>query len=127
MISDKTASDCYNSEVKMEDDCLVLDTISIFNSAVEDRLAGTEKAIVAGRFHNSLVNLLAQACVMAREVTGLNIVALSGGVFQNALILGNLSQELNDSGFEVIVHRILPPNDACISYGQVVVCASQYR
>jgi len=127
MIADETVSDCYNSEIKMEDDCLVLDTISIFNSTVEDWLAGAEKATVAGRFHNSLVNLLAQACVMAREVTGLNIVALSGGVFQNALILSKLSRELINSGFEVIVHRILPPNDACISYGQVVVCASQYR
>jgi len=106
---------------------MVLDTVSIFKSAVKDRLAGTNKAIVAGRFHNSLVHLLVQACVMAREVTRLNLVALSGGVFQNALILGRLSQELTDNGFEVLVHRLLPPNDACISYGQVVVCASQYQ
>lgn len=127
MFAEGTVGDYYNSEIKTENGCMVLDTVSIFKSAVEDRLAGTNKAIVAGRFHNSLVHLLVQACVMAREVTRLNLVALSGGVFQNALILGRLSQELTDNGFEVLVHRLLPPNDACISYGQVVVCASQYQ
>jgi len=56
-----------------------------------------------------------------REETGLSAVALSGGVFQNVYLSGKVEQELEDRGFEVLVHQEVPPNDACIALGQVHV------
>lgn len=123
MRADRTEPGHYEAGVHLHDGRIVLDTIAVFRSAVEDRLAGTDKALVAARFHNSLVELLNTGCARAREITGLNCVALSGGVFQNGLILTRLLARLRDCGFEVLIHRLLPPNDACISYGQVVVAA----
>jgi hydrogenase maturation protein HypF len=92
--------------------------------AVEDRLAGVDAGVMAARFHNSIVEMLADTCDRLRERTGIGLVALSGGVFQNALIHARLGNRLRNLGFEVLVHRLLPPNDACISLGQVAVAAA---
>ncbi|MDP9233840.1 MAG: hypothetical protein M3P01_04730, partial [Actinomycetota bacterium] len=55
------------------------------------------------------------------DATGLSSVALSGGSFQNMLLLRRVSGRLSDAGFDVLVHRRVPPNDGGISLGQVVV------
>jgi hydrogenase maturation protein HypF len=52
-------------------------------------------------------------------------VALSGGVFQNALILRQLYDSLEKRGFQVLTHKLTPPNDGCISLGQVAVAAAR--
>ena len=80
---------------------------------------------IAARFHNSLTRLLTAACELVRDQTGLDLVALSGGVFQNALILKQLSDSLEKRGFTVLTHHLTPPNDGCISLGQVAVAAAQ--
>ena len=103
---------------------LVLDALPAFKMAVEDRLAGVDVGVMAARFHNSIVEMLADTCDRLREHTGIGLVALSGGVFQNALIHTRLLNRLRNLGFEVLVHRLLPPNDACISLGQVAVAAA---
>ena len=62
---------------------------------------------------------------MARERSGLNVVGLTGGVFQNVLLL-QLSQEgLRRDGFDVITHEIVPPNDGGIALGQAVIARNQ--
>ncbi len=106
-------------------DPLILDTPALFRAAVADYLSGTTSARIAARFHHSLAHLLAQACVHLRERTGLGLVALSGGVFQNALLLINLQKLLKEQGFEVLTHKLAPPNDGCISLGQVAVAAAR--
>jgi hydrogenase maturation protein HypF len=104
---------------------LILDTIGLFRQVVEDHLAGTDKNIVAGRFHYSLVNGLAEVCGALRDRTGLNLVALSGGVFQNGLLLAGLRKRLEQLGFEVLTHSLVPPNDGGIALGQVAVAAAR--
>ena len=76
-------------------------------------MAGVAAAAIAARFHNSLVRLLADACDLIRERTGLNLVALSGGVMQNALLFTRLQRALAARGFEVLTHTLTPPNDGC--------------
>ncbi len=90
-----------------------------------DYLAGVAPAVIAGRFHHSLVRLLAEACGLIRERTGLNLVALSGGVMQNALLFTRLQRTLADAGFEVLTHTLTPPNDGSIALGQVAVAAAR--
>ena len=108
---------------KKRPDALVLDTLAIFRAVVCDRLAGVPAGVISARFHNSLVRLLACACDLIRERTGLALVALSGGVMQNALLFTRLHRALAERSFEVLTHTLTPPNDGSISLGQVAVAA----
>ena len=60
-------------------------------------------------------------CEAIRMASGLNRVALSGGVFQNMILLTSVTRGLRDSGFEVYTHQLVPTNDGCISLGQAVI------
>ncbi len=96
----------------------------LVRGVLDDLADGVDGALVAARFHAGLVDLLARAAAAARSRTGLDTVALSGGVFQNALLTGALRARLVADGFAVLTHRRVPPNDAGISFGQVAVAAA---
>jgi hydrogenase maturation protein HypF len=91
---------------------------------VADLAAGTPTPVIATRLHRGLADGTANACRQLREMTGCWTVALSGGVFQNALLLELLDDRLQDDGFRVLTHRRVPPNDGGISLGQVAVAAA---
>jgi hydrogenase maturation protein HypF len=68
-----------------------------------------------------LVAAFTQVAEEARQREKINTVALSGGVFQNRLLLEGLVASLGRVGFQVLVHKELPCNDGCISLGQAVI------
>ena len=115
----------YPVTLDTEVETLVLGTPALFKKVVEDYRRGTGVEQVAARFHNSLVGLLAAACEEIRARTGLSVAALSGGVFQNALIFSKLRRSLEESGFEVLFHTQAPPNDGGLSLGQVALAAAR--
>jgi hydrogenase maturation protein HypF len=117
----------YPAAVASEGDVLVLDTLAVFAAVGRDHQAGVAVPVIAARFHNSLVRLLAEACVLLRERTGLNLVVLSGGTFQNGLLFTRLQRTLEEIGFEVLTHKLTPPNDGCIALGQVAVAAARIK
>ena len=125
MVADETEDGFYPAAVNAAPDALVLDTLAIFRGVVNDRNSGVAAAAIAARFHNSLVRLLADACALIREQTGLNLVALSGGVMQNAMLFTRLKRALARRSFEVLTHSLTPPNDGCIALGQVAVAAAR--
>jgi hydrogenase maturation protein HypF len=125
MAADPQEDGFYPAPIRLERDTLILDTLTIFRRAVEEYRYGIGAGRIAARFHNSLVRLLTAACELVRDQTGLDLVALSGGVFQNVLILKQLSDSLEKRGFMVLTHKLTPPNDGCISLGQVAVAAAQ--
>jgi hydrogenase maturation protein HypF len=125
MLADPHEDGFYPAAVLKEQDTLILDTPAIFRAAVADHLSGAAAPVIAARFHHSLVRLLAEACQILRQRTGLELVALSGGVFQNALILVKLRELLEQMGFEVLTHSLAPPNDGSIALGQVAVAAAR--
>ncbi|MCX8053813.1 MAG: carbamoyltransferase HypF [Armatimonadetes bacterium] len=125
MIADERETGSYTSRLTTTDGIFYLDPVPVFKAAVDEFIASGDKSVVSARFHNSLVEMLAKACERVRETTRLQLVALSGGVFQNAIILWRLKTRLEEAGFEVLIHRLIPPNDACISLGQVVVAANR--
>lgn len=90
-------------------------------AVVEDLLSGVSAAVVAARFHNGLAGALLDLSRRARAAHGVTTVALSGGSFQNLLLLTRSREYLETDGFEVLVHRQIPPNDGGISLGQAVV------
>jgi hydrogenase maturation protein HypF len=96
----------------------------LVRSAVDDIRAGTPREVVSARFHNGIAQTIAAVCDMIRGECGLNLVALSGGVFQNILLLERASQGLLARGFRVITHSRVPANDAGISLGQAAIAAA---
>jgi hydrogenase maturation protein HypF len=101
-----------------------LDVTPLIRAIVEDIQRGVAVPQIAGRFHRSVAELLAGACQHARERTGMNMVALSGGVFQNRLLLELLLARLEALGFQVFLNRRVPPNDGGLSFGQLAVAAA---
>jgi hydrogenase maturation protein HypF len=97
----------------------------LLRAVVADLAAGIEVPVIAARFHAGLAGLLARAAADACAATGLDTVALSGGVFQNVLLLRLVCAELDDAGLRVLIHSRVPPNDAGVSLGQVAVAAAQ--
>jgi hydrogenase maturation protein HypF len=72
-----------------------------------------------------MADLIVAGCQLLRESSGLGTVALSGGVFQNLLLLGTVVGLLEARGFRVLTHSRVPPNDGGISLGQAVVAAAR--
>jgi len=96
----------------------------LVRAAAEDLSAGVGRPVIAGRFHNGVAGLIRDGCLLLRERHGLRTVALSGGVFQNLLLLEAVAGQLEALGFEVLVHSRVPCNDGGISLGQAVVAAA---
>jgi hydrogenase maturation protein HypF len=97
----------------------------LVRTAVEDLTAGTPKTIIAARFHNGVAAMIEAGCVLLRDRCGLGTVALSGGVFQNVLLLEQTVSRLEGRGFRVLVHSRVPCNDGGISLGQAVIAAAR--
>ena len=106
-----------------EGEAIEIDTRPMIEAIVHEVLAGTSAAVVAARFHRTLGRVVADTCARIREPEHLNRVCLSGGTFQNLLLLEHSVAELRSRGFEVLVHRHVPPNDGGLSLGQAVVAA----
>ena len=90
----------------------------------DDLESGRERAEIAAAFHEGVALAFAEACARAAEP---RTVVLSGGCFQNLRLLASVRRRLEELGFHVLVHRLLPPNDACISFGQAAVAAYAMR
>lgn len=100
----------------------ILDTTSLFTSIIE-KVAKKELNIdnAALYFHLALAHMIVEACLKERNRSGLNIVALSGGVFQNLLLLSSTKNLLIKHKFKVITHSLVSANDGGISLGQAVI------
>ncbi|MDR3568601.1 MAG: carbamoyltransferase HypF [Syntrophobacteraceae bacterium] len=104
---------------------LLIDQFPIIEALVEDLRQGVPVARIAARFHNGIVHILGEAVGAACALTGINRVALGGGVFQNGYLCDRLEKELLAMGLGVFSHAEVPPNDACISLGQAWIGAQR--
>jgi hydrogenase maturation protein HypF len=93
----------------------------ILADAIRDLAAGTAPPVVAARFHNTVAKATAAAVALIAARCGTDLVCLSGGCFQNALLLNRTLYFLQRSGLRPHTHRLVPPNDESISYGQTVI------
>ena len=98
-----------------------IDPAPLVRAVVDDLLAGVGVARIAARVHNTLAQAASDVCCHLREITGVHEVALSGGVWQNMLLLERTLERLRAAGFTVYIHRLTPPNDGGLSLGQAVV------
>jgi hydrogenase maturation protein HypF len=105
----------------------VIGGADLLRAVVGDVRAGIPTPVIATRFHRGMVGAIVAACDRVRSATGLTTVALSGGVFQNVLLVRWTVEALEAAGFVVLTHRRVPPNDGGISFGQAVVAAARDR
>jgi len=92
-----------------------------FASILEDLDHDVTKAVISSRFHHSVAYMVARMCQDLARDTGIKKVALSGGVFQNRLLLRLTCVYLKRAGLDIITHRDVPTNDGGISLGQAVI------
>jgi len=103
----------------------VIDTRPLIRAVDTDVAAGTPFERIARRFHDTLVEMISVVAGRIAARTGLNVVVLSGGVFQNAVLLGAAAASLTHKGFRVVRHRRVPPGDGGLSLGQLAVAAAR--
>ena len=101
-----------------EDGHVILNTQLLVQRIVEAKLQGADSGRLAYWFHEILAEQITAVCVEARNVSGRQKAVLSGGVFQNRLLLRLTEERLTEEGFEVLRHRMVPPNDGGIAVGQ---------
>ena len=106
---------------------ILIDPRETIRAIVADLEAGTGLSIISGRFHEALAAATAASCAMLAEDRGLDAVALSGGVFQNRLLLERTAELLTARGLRPLLPRLLPPNDGAISFGQVAIASERAR
>jgi hydrogenase maturation protein HypF len=103
----------------------VADAGPVIRQVARDALAGVPAPVIAARFHAAVAALIVHLAEHGREQTGLDVVVLGGGVFQNALLLESAVRDLGERGFTALRPRLLPPNDGGIALGQLVIGASR--
>ncbi len=114
----------YELTITRDADGLVLDPSPLLARVLWERDAGEPYPLISARFHDGLGRGVALAATQLAREAGLDTVALSGGVFQNARLSGMVARELRNAGLAVLVHQRVPPNDGGISIGQAGVAAA---
>jgi hydrogenase maturation protein HypF len=109
------------------DDSIVLDTVGLVRTLFQERQRGRPVDDLAAMFHESLARGIVNVCARLCADGGVNRVALSGGVFQNALLLARVERLLRERDLLVYTNQQVPANDGGISLGQALVAASQSR
>jgi hydrogenase maturation protein HypF len=121
MAADPAGEGVYPYDVRDENGVLVFDPAVMTRAIVADLLGGAEAGTISARFHRTLAWMVAEVCVLLRNATGLELVVLSGGVFQNRLLTETVAPLLTRGGFEVLTHSRVPPNDGGLSLGQAMI------
>ena len=111
--NEKTDRLVYENEERF-----ILNTRMLVQQIVEEKIQGADSERLAYLFHQVLAEQITTVCIEARNNSGRNKAALSGGVFQNRLLLRLTEERLMQEGFEVLRHHMIPPNDGGIAIGQ---------
>ena len=105
----------------------IIETVPLIRGVVADVEAGRDADETSARFHATVAAMLRAAARRAREETKLERIALSGGCFANARLVRLLAAALEPDGFEVYLHRDVPPGDGGVALGQAYVAAARMR
>ena len=97
----------------------------LIRAVVDDLARGEPVPAIAARFHHAVADAVTGTCARIRERTGVGVVALSGGVWQNLLLTTRTVDSLRARGFRVLTHARVPCNDGGISLGQAAVAAAR--
>jgi hydrogenase maturation protein HypF len=125
-VSDEAISDVegnYPYRITEDKGIRTVQLKELLSAIIEDLYRGTSKEAISVKFHNTMARMIDDMCHLIADETGINQVALSGGVFQNRFLLRRTVAWLENSGFQVLTHRQVPCNDGGISLGQAVIAS----
>jgi hydrogenase maturation protein HypF len=111
----------YNFTLKKGGAGLIIKTDAVIRQIISDLKRGISKEDIAFKFHKGIAKITLKICSVLRKKNQLNSVAISGGVFQNKLLLETLVKILRQNKFKVYYNELLPTNDGAISLGQVAI------
>jgi hydrogenase maturation protein HypF len=123
-IASRDENGSYEVELAQKNGMLIMDGRGLLMQVVEERDKKVPKSIVAARFHNAVADFSGEAAGRLARQNGIERIVLSGGCFNNRLLTERLVRNLKEKGLCPVLHRILPPGDECVSYGQVLYAAS---
>jgi hydrogenase maturation protein HypF len=113
----------YPLAIRRQDGCWQIDPSPLFSAIVDDVRRKVPTDTISRRFHNGLVETLLRLACLLRQESSINRICLSGGTFNNSLVLDNLIRKLESEGFEVFTHSEVPAGDGGLSLGQALVAA----
>jgi hydrogenase maturation protein HypF len=112
-------------EIERDDEgCFILDMSATIRAIVDEIISGTGKSKISSSFHLTVARAFAAMSNEIRAITGISRVALSGGCFQNRILLQKSVTELEKAGFTVYCHKQVPANDGGVALGQAVIAGS---
>jgi len=114
-------NESYTYHITEEEGIRIVHLKDLLSAVIEDLHQGISKGKISVKFHNTVARMINEMCHLIADETGVSQVALSGGVFQNRLLLRKAVRLLESSGFQVFTHRQVPCNDGGISLGQAVI------
>jgi hydrogenase maturation protein HypF len=113
----------YPFDIHRQDGLWQIDTSPLFAAIIDDLRRNVPAGTISRRFHNGLVETLARLAGLLRQESSIDRVCLSGGTFNNQLVLEPLIRRLESKGFEVFAHSEVPTGDGGLSLGQALVAA----
>jgi len=117
-LADQTEKGEYPCEIIHDNGLFILDPDPVIEAIVAEIKRGEDRGVISARFHNSMARSIAQMAIKMREARGLSEIILSGGVFQNHLLMARVWDLLSGADFQVYIHHKVPPNDGGIALGQ---------
>ncbi len=123
MLADDAASEMgsYPFSIAESGGLSLIKLQDLFAAVIHDLQGSITQATIASRFHNTMARIIVDLCQVISDKTNIKEVVLSGGVFQNRLLLRKSVTSLEAGGFRVFTHRQVPTNDGGISLGQAVI------
>lgn len=122
-LADEREQDSYPFEIKTDQAAMVISTTQLLEHLTTDVLSALPIGRISARFHNSIANMVGDCVRLAYNKSGIRQVVLSGGVWQNVLLLRKTEDILRNAGFIVYTHHDVPPNDGGLALGQAVIAA----
>ena len=111
----------YQYNISLEEGIYIIDCKLLIKSVAIEVISGIDRELIARRFHNTIIKFTIEVCEILRKEYNLSSVVLSGGVFQNEILLINIYKELIKRDFKVYIHEQIPANDEGISIGQMII------
>jgi hydrogenase maturation protein HypF len=120
-INDTLMQRVYPFAIDGNCDISVIRTGNLIECIIQDVFKNTPVQVIAAGFHSTMAEIILETCKQIWKKTGIKTVALSGGVFQNRLLLNITIDRLEKEGFAVLSHKLVPCNDGGLALGQAVI------
>ncbi|MEA4933992.1 MAG: carbamoyltransferase HypF [Lawsonibacter sp.] len=119
--------DSYTCSIHDGEEGCILEYEDLLKEIFRDVQHQVPNAVISSKFHNAVVEATAQCVCKIRDKTGLEDVVLSGGVFENILLLERLVRKLRDLNFRVYYNQLTPTNDGGLSFGQAAAACAMLK